>query len=1040
MFLFSRDDGKLPGEHEYDGNISDPVMFRQYKTPRHKKAHQRSLSQPNIRGKQKGSKGKGKKSKDNGSKFQPKGNMPRYPQRAEVPQGRESRDMYWDNLYVPGLEGDGEFIPQSNWEGARNFHDDRARDYRPEGQRDFNALSQWDKSWWEGNEYLGQDQFSFSTDYRPHRQPETFSHGPKQHGKKHFGGNLYHSNERYGSNQEHDKYHWSKPFRSDRQYRNRPDRNWDYDQPTRDFSTRSSENWYNQSGGDLTGHMVDVHEMDPEVDSDITGVKRRRSSDDKDTSSSSRKTSNIPSQKQRNSVSIDCNKDNGSSVGVHPDKRYKSGSSVVHKEPDSTTEGTDLDKRLHTNKGKKKEKGKKKKGGGAKAVEVSSVDFQESSVLEKAEQLCKELRDKRQLAKKEREKKERQKKMEKTEEINSQIKSLSDINQGYLRGHISGCYDQMAAVDSENLMVSGLQEKRDVTAKMTKEHAIDDIRMGIESVVKAEKQLMKKKEMKSKEKDKGKTSPEVNNVSSKSGPVDSSISESVEDENISREKSPIRGPSSSLQDYLSHTNTVSTVAQENLSRQSSRASSDMSAELDPELSSKDTLLKMVNSPRSRKERDCLAKMLRSYACSQNKLSLPRFNLQLSDLTSELDGIATELRLEDLSANVQLQIAQLIEADIKPDLSSLESLVLQTQGETTGETSLPDFNTSIQNESVMGHSPAEISTKSPKGKARSGLRLGSPNRGLFSSPSNVEDKDSSNTLKSRVHSSRALPNRSETVCVKTEELSEPERDVSPPRPEPVLSKNKRSKDKSDTTYSRDKSEPVYMLSKNKQSKDMSETTYSRDKSEPVTCQNKTEHERFRDGHGSIDNSGVKFGQDRGKEKPKSVWSIKEIESKQLERNSEPMSTREKYGHEQFRQVPEPQQSTSERRWSKGKYGHERLGDKSKSSWSRDKSELTSDHSGPILSRIKIEPDLLDNYEANGSSKEPRKSIEVNWSGELSVADLLSADVSLAIPELDTTNNPGLISDVSKHSAGSPWQPSGQVSRLEPLSQGNYIVLL
>ena len=112
---------------------------------------------------------------------------------------------------------------------------------------------------------------------------------------------------------------------------------------------------------------------------------------------------------------------------------------------------------------------------------------------------------------------------------------------------------------------------------------------------------------------------------------------------------------------------------------------------------RESLLKMVNSPRSRKERLKLAEMLRSYASSQNKLSFPRFNLQLSGMYDKLETQMEDLRLEELSPHVQLQIAQLIEDDVKPDLTELEKALFTASCKTGTATIEKEYRRTDSNE-------------------------------------------------------------------------------------------------------------------------------------------------------------------------------------------------------------------------------------------------------------------------------------------------------------------------------------------------------
>ncbi|XP_069117103.1 serine-rich adhesin for platelets-like [Argopecten irradians] len=657
-----QDDIVLPGQPENEGNMSDPELSRQYKSLRHGKSHQRSLSQPYVKGK-----GKNRSFKGKGDKFDDRfqsNDMPRFHPRDMNTDFHDhnQNNAFWENDYQTNWEGGG-FVQQSDW-GFQG------------GQPN------WKGPWWGGNMDSRQDEYY--TNYN-HRYQTRFSQGNqydngknKQYkGKKQFNrwNRRDNSNERYEGDSNNS--YWNDGSESGQYYRNRRDRSWDRSSEKYDNSDRPSR--------DFPDHTTET-QHDPSVESDMAGQKRRCTTDLQNKSKSRKKTVNFENAIHQRKSSIEMDPDSRVTRDIeHPEVRGKKADVVVQDalEPDSTTEEVTVDRKI--GKGKKKEKLKKKKGSSGMSI-VEDLDVQQgSNVLEQAEQLCRELRNKRQLVKKEREKIERKKKMEKAEEINSQIQNLSKINQSYLRGHIAGCADQIATEPEESVKSSKLMNTSRSRSK--KEHDIDDIRKEIESVVDAGKQLMDKKDLE-KDSDSGVKSSSSTNESVASKKSSKSTSDKKSNDSDVRINTEVAHSTKSPAKATEHESvyslklgTLSPFHQESLSRQSSRASSDMSTDLDPE-SKKDTLLKMVNSPRSRKERERLAKMLRSYASSQNKLSLPRFNFQISDLTSELDGVATELRLEDLSADVQLQIAELIEADIKPDLNSLENFDFESHISTT----------------------------------------------------------------------------------------------------------------------------------------------------------------------------------------------------------------------------------------------------------------------------------------------------------------------------------------------------------------------
>lgn len=88
-----------------------------------------------------------------------------------------------------------------------------------------------------------------------------------------------------------------------------------------------------------------------------------------------------------------------------------------------------------------------------------------------------------------------------------------------------------------------------------------------------------------------------------------------------------------------------------------------------DLLGKESLLKMVNSPRSRKERVKLAEMIRTHAKSQNKFSQSRFSLNgIFDTFSGSEPMQ-ELNIQDLPTELQLQIAQIMESDMISDTDS-----------------------------------------------------------------------------------------------------------------------------------------------------------------------------------------------------------------------------------------------------------------------------------------------------------------------------------------------------------------------------------
>ncbi|XP_033734070.1 zinc finger protein 106-like isoform X2 [Pecten maximus] len=953
-----QDESVLPGQLENEGNLSDPELSRQFKSLRHGKSHQRSHSQPYIKGK-----GKNKTFKGKGDDRFSSNDAPRFDPRernTDFHDGNQN-NAFWENDYNVNWEGGG-FVQQPDW----GFH----------------RQSNWDGPWWDGNNMNPhRDEFSnfyprYQTRYSQQRQHDKNMQfkGTKQYNRWNRRDN---SNERYRHGDQDDDSYWNRGSDSGRYYRNRRDHSWDrtdeynhFDRPSRDFPSHMNESQHDLS-----------------VDNDMAGQKRRCTSDEKNKSKSRKKNVNFenPTHQRKNSVEMDLDsrvtRDSENLEDINKNPVVESAL-----EPDSTTEEVTLDRKV--SKGKKKDKSKKKKSSGVKSVREANYleDQHGSNVLEQAEQLCRELRDKRQLVKKEREKIERKKKMEKAEEINSQISNLSKINQSYLKGHIAGCADLIASetVDSDkstNLI--------NVRSRTQKEHDIDDIRKGIESVVDAGKQLSGKQEP---EKD---SDLEVKSSTSKY--------ESVVNKKSSKPKSDKAGDESDLSTNVAHPHnspttktpvsepesihplkigTFSPFHQESLSRQSSRASSDMSTDLDPE-SKKDTLLKMVNSPRSRKERERLAKMLRSYAFSQNKLSLPRFNFQISDLTAELDGVATELRLEDLSADVQLQIAELIEADIKPDLSSLEPLVFESQK-----------STSVDREPVQSHDVNMIPVSAENVPTRDFVKrktLQEPkaSTGMTSETRTYlqENIDFHKILDPSADKKDKMPNFNPDLCIKSEELSEPEQMNF--KSEPVWEVNQSNVDSSKPTNK----------SLHKHSRDVTGSMHYIDDSEPVLLKENAEPVQG-SSHSSVS-------------KPQA----------ELLSGTEPALS---IGSSNSHRLKE----TSEHLNSKSQTDSEPSKDKSKPVRSADKGEV-------VPSREKLTRQSRNNPTWSRDTSDPV------WGGEmpeLSMADLSSNPVRIKqeftrLEDLISTNKPAETSFVSKDSPTQhsilPSQDTGRetIARLE-----------
>ncbi|KAK3092652.1 hypothetical protein FSP39_005401 [Pinctada imbricata] len=320
-----------------------------------------------------------------------------------------------------------------------------------------------------------------------------------------------------------------------------------------------------------------------------------------------------------------------------------------------------------------------------------------SSVLEKAEKLCKELRDKREKAKKEREKKERQKKFEKQEEINEQLRALSERSKEYVKGHVSAEEEKLSNIDTMSDSGRSVSSSviSDNCSSMSTDQGIEKIRKNIEQSVvtpvsdsdkSGKSQSGSRKDSSPEALIGGKIIPETSKKKSSKDKDKTKTSKESADK-VESEKSK----STSTGEKQSQTSTSKSKEKEGLSTES--------------------LLKMVNSPRSRKERLKLAEMLRSYASSHNRLSMPRFNLQLSGMYDKLETQMEDLHLEELSPDVQLQIAQLIEADIKPDINELEMALFRDSTKATADIS-KELHRTDSNEisSTTPTSTSSVSTK------------------------------------------------------------------------------------------------------------------------------------------------------------------------------------------------------------------------------------------------------------------------------------------------------------------------------------------
>ncbi|XP_067680643.1 zinc finger protein 106-like [Haliotis asinina] len=260
--------------------------------------------------------------------------------------------------------------------------------------------------------------------------------------------------------------------------------------------------------------------------------------------------------------------------------------------------------------------------GSERLVDVTNA---ESGVLEKAEKLCKELREKRQKAKCDKEKKIKTKNNEMRDVLNKQIKSLSDANKSRIKGHLASVEKGFSVSTA-----SSLQESSIASSSFSRTSADTATSMLASST---------------------QTSQSEDQASSLTPAFRSDI------------------------DRIRHNieNSVRRTLSSPAKQTSSSGESSVNSKNKKPLS-KDSLLKMVNSPRSRNERLHLARMLRTHARTQNKLAPSRLNVQLNGLYDNYEFDEEDIpaiSLEDLSPEVKLQIAQLIEDDVNIDLISSE---------------------------------------------------------------------------------------------------------------------------------------------------------------------------------------------------------------------------------------------------------------------------------------------------------------------------------------------------------------------------------
>ncbi|XP_059179449.1 microtubule-associated protein futsch-like isoform X2 [Physella acuta] len=275
----------------------------------------------------------------------------------------------------------------------------------------------------------------------------------------------------------------------------------------------------------------------------------------------------------------------------------------------------------------------------------NSIDDTSDNILERAERLCKQLREKREASGTQH---KSLLKNQNKELLNQKINAISQKKKTYLKGHITESKEISVEenYDSGISLNSGRNKKKDaanygirkspfLSLKKSAESKLDEIRKNIEKnvLLDTEELLGSKKKV---------VSPSTTSQHSRLLGEDVVESLRAENANKSTTKPPVRALS------------------------------------------KDSLQKMVNAPRSRDERLKLAKMLHSREEHKDPPS-KRTNLQLEGLydhtSSNMSDVSLELgnkcdtptiKLEDLSEGVRQQILALIGGDIMGNLSSNSS--------------------------------------------------------------------------------------------------------------------------------------------------------------------------------------------------------------------------------------------------------------------------------------------------------------------------------------------------------------------------------
>lgn len=318
----------------------------------------------------------------------------------------------------------------------------------------------------------------------------------------------------------------------------------------------------------------------------------------------------------------------------HKSRPVKKDRNVVL--PDSSSESEGIKK---SSKGKVKKRSASPRNtsasrGGSPNLVLRNEEDEGVSVLEKAEKLCKKLRSDREKAKMKQKEEEKFKKTEREKELNRKIETLSEQNKLNIKG----------VLDSE--ITSAKIAAQTSQSNVTDERSSLPPKVDSRSVTVRETTKLASSQRATPSRDL--TSP---NIADR-------IAQTKADIDAIRAK-------------------IEASVEKEMSQSGSSTDSVVQPKY-PQATDRTSLVKMVNSPRTTKERLSVAQMLREHARSQTKLSLPRFNLKYSDLCSGSDRFDeyANINVEALTPDVQLQIANIIEADIKPDISELEKLLDQ----------------------------------------------------------------------------------------------------------------------------------------------------------------------------------------------------------------------------------------------------------------------------------------------------------------------------------------------------------------------------